>query len=140
MQVESEKVAEYSFRMLSITGVWRPISFTSVWQIRLYNIYSAIVFIFNNFFVSTFLINLYQNRSNPEVYIENFFFFTTTILICVKVTYFNIYRDDITSLINMFVQKNCLSRNNKEAAIHHKYNEKKRFVKLINYFSAIIRI
>lgn len=129
MKKNNIKVAEFSFQILSVIGFWRPIIFTSIWKIRLYNLCTIILLIFKYYFPITFLINLYYNLHDPQIVIENVFFFTSTFLIALKITYLNLSRQKIISLINMFLQKNCLPQNKEESAILEKYYYKERLVR-----------
>lgn len=126
--LKSIKVAEFSLKTMSYFGDWRPTSLTSDWAIRLYNLYSIFMILFKFYFSITFFINLYQNKHKIEIFIEGIFLFTTTFLTVIKIVYLNIHRKDVNSLRNMFLETNCLPRNNKEILIYKNIQYKERLV------------
>lgn len=126
-------VAEFSFKILTCLGVWRPQSWTSKWSIRIYNTYNFLFLIFEYYYAFTFLISMFQNIDNTENLLQNIFFFSSIFIIAFKITYVTIYREEIISFTNMFLDKMCLPCNKKEVRIYQTFNEKERYRLLINY-------
>lgn len=120
------KVAEFSFKTMSYFGIWRPTTLTSFWAIRLYNFYTINMMLFYFYYAITFLINLFQNKHKPDIFIENIFFFSSALLIALKITYVVLARQDVNSLLNLFSHKYCLPRNNEENMIYKNFQEKER--------------
>lgn len=120
------EVAESLLQTMSYFGIWRPKFLKSLWAIRIYTIYSAIVIFNTGYFGITFFIILYQNRDKPIIFPENIFSFTTICIISLKLAYLNIHRHDVNTLLNLFGQKHCLPYNNEEIIIHQKFCVKER--------------
>lgn len=132
-EFETIQIAEFSFKILSLLGAWRPSTLTTRCRKRIYNFYSIASLIFQFFFSITFFINLCQNINDQEVYIENIFFFTTTFLLALKITYLKFCRQDIKCLINLILLKSSLPRNNEEVAIYKKCKESEMLVEIYIY-------
>lgn len=122
-------VGEYSFKIMEYLGLWRPISWQSIWSIRLYNLYSTMILAFLYYFTFTFFISLFENKHNKKIFVENFFYFTTLIVLCFKITYLRFKREEIIELINMFLQGYCIPRNQDEFKIQQKIVHKERWGK-----------
>ncbi|XP_051173282.1 odorant receptor 67c-like [Leptopilina boulardi] len=110
-------VGEFSFKIMEYFGVWRPISWQSIWAIRLYNLYNFFMLAFLYFFTLTFFISLFENKHNKEVFMENSFYFSTLLVLCFKITYVRFKREEIIALTNMFLQGKCIPRNQDEFII-----------------------
>ncbi|XP_051153472.1 odorant receptor 94a-like [Leptopilina boulardi] len=121
-------VAEFSFKTMSYFGVWRPTFLTSLWAIRLYTLYSISIFLNKIFFVISLLIYLYQNKHKPAILAENLYLFTTLFLLTFKLAYFNVHRQDVYNLLNLFLQKHCLPCDSEEIRIYKKFQYKERLI------------
>lgn len=119
-------VAKFSFQILSYLGVWRPQSWTSKWPIRFYNIYNFMLLTFEYYYALTFLISAFQNMHNMENLLQNIFFFSSIFIIAFKATYVTIYREEIISFTNMFLNVKCLPRNENEIKIYKTLLDKER--------------
>ncbi|XP_051153458.1 odorant receptor 67c-like [Leptopilina boulardi] len=128
-------VAEFSFKILTYLGVWRPQSLTSKWSIRIYNICTFIMLSFEQYFALTLIIYLFQNIHNTEIVLQSIFTFSSIFMIAFKVTYINVYREEVISFINMFMNKKCLPRNKDEVKIYKTLHEKERLHSRIFVFS-----
>lgn len=126
--LKNNSVGEFSFKLLMYTGVWRPITLKSFWSIRLYDCCSIIVLSYKFYLGTSFLINIYYNRDNPKIFIENIFFSTSLLLTVFKIIYLIIFRNRLEFLVSLFRKKNCHPRNNEEVKIYNKVIFKRRLV------------
>lgn len=133
-------VAEFSFKILTYTGFWRPQSLTSKWSIRIYNICSLFMLTYKQFYALSFIIFLFQNIENKEFLFQNIFLSSSISLTTFKVTYVNVYRKEITSFTNMFLDEKCSPRNKNEKNIYETLIEKERYylIKYIRIFFLLI--
>lgn len=126
--LENDKLAEFSLKIMSYFGIWRPRSMTTLWTIRLYDLYSLIMLLHKYYFAITVLINLCQNKDKLIEYVENIVFFTTAFLIAVKMLYLKFRKQELKSFMNLALQHRSLPRNNEEALIYENFQYKERLV------------
>lgn len=127
-ELQNIKVAEFPFRAMSYFGAWKPNALKSVWTVWLYSLYTIIILVYKFYFSITFLINICLNKDDPDIFIENIFFFTSAILIPIKIVHLNIHRRDVNAFMSLVLQTNCLPRNDEEAVIYKNFQDKERLV------------
>lgn len=119
-------VAEFSFQILTWLGVWKPQTLQSKWSIRIYNICTFIVLTFEQLFAFTFIISIMKNIHNTIIILQSIFICSTIFMIAFKLIYINIYKEEVISFTNMFMNKYCLPRNKEEIKIYKTFSDKER--------------
>ena len=113
---------EFEFRILSLTGVWRPIDWTSKSQRILYKIYSSFC-VFEIFSLVAFqLLLLALTEVNIQVLTETLFTLLTELTVCTKTVNFIFRRDKLLGLANMLTKSWCVPQNPEEEEIQKKSN------------------
>lgn len=110
-------VAEFSFKILTYLGLWKPQTLRSKWSKCIYNICTIFMLLFEHFYAFSFIITLFQNYHKTEILLQNLFLCSSIFIITFKVTYLNVYREEIISFTNMFLDDKCFPRNKNEMEI-----------------------
>lgn len=122
------QVTESLLKIMSYFGGWRPKFCTSLWAIRIYTLYSVVVILNFFFFGLSFIIIVFKNKDKTGTLTQNIFISTSFFLLSFKLSYFNIRRQDVNTLLNLFLQKHCLPCDRDEIGIFKKLQFKERLV------------
>lgn len=109
--------SKFPFTILEYSGIWRPKSLTSKWAIKLYSLYSLIIFFNFLAFLISFLIYIILIQNNIIALSESFMFFVGVFQLNLKASYILFQRDNIIYFDNMFLELYCCPRDPKEIAI-----------------------
>ena len=115
-----------SFALLTYTGYWRPVHFTSI-KYWMYTIYSIVM----NFLLYSFtfcgLVDCFILK-DLETFIEKFSLFLTVLGVSCKVINLAVRRDEIIGLSNMLLKDICIPRNDQETDIQRGFDRNAKCV------------
>lgn len=81
-----------------------------------------------------------QNKDNPNIFIENIFFLTTSVLIDFKIIQLEIHHQDVKSFLNLNLEKSYFPRSDEEILIFKKSQSKQRLVIYCTKFKSTVFI
>ncbi|XP_076679315.1 odorant receptor 94b isoform X2 [Andrena cerasifolii] len=113
------------FKLLTYSGIWRPVSWSSRCKTVAYNLYSFfVVCIGISFTISQMISSV--NVDNVEDFVENTYMLVTAFFGCCKLTNIFIYRKRIIGLMNVLLEEPCATSNAEELEIQTKYDKRIR--------------
>ncbi|XP_076761374.1 odorant receptor 46a-like [Xylocopa sonorina] len=113
------------FTLLTCTGCWRPISWSSPIKTTIYNAYSLLVIATSAAFVFSAIASIFTvNNMNEFAAITNILI-AASVGSC-KLTNVLTRRKEIIDLVNMFLQEPCTTSNTDEERIQMKYDDRVR--------------
>ncbi|XP_070156627.1 odorant receptor 46a-like isoform X2 [Polyergus mexicanus] len=96
---------KYTLVFLTLAGSWRPVSWTSLYKYRLYNIYTAIlVLLLYTFAISQFM-DIALNVNNPEEFTSVLYIMMTVCVASFKISNMFINRKNVADIINTLTEK-----------------------------------
>lgn len=100
--------ADYSIKLLTVGGVYRPIEYTTFVKKSLYGIFSFFVTIlFYSLNIATFFYLCFHSLYDIDEFAESLTFFISTCVGCVKFTNVLLQQNNIVKLINT-LDEECL--------------------------------
>lgn len=121
----------FSFKVLSMCGVWLPVDWTSPRHIFYYKIFSCIM-VFASYAIATLQCLLLSVTEFDFSFIaEILFTFLSSVTICTKSINFILRRPHIVRLADMLLFGCCLPRDKKEAAIQKQCDEFIRYFQIV---------
>ncbi|XP_032667812.1 odorant receptor 46a-like [Odontomachus brunneus] len=120
--------ASYSaFNVLQhVSGIWRPIKWSSSCAKLLYNAFSFCTIVQIYFLVLTQLMDLVLNVNNMDDFVNNSLVFVSVIVVSCKATTVMLRRSAIINLADMLLSDPCKPRDEDELAIQAKFD---RFIR-----------
>jgi len=124
------QILSFNFFLYTITGLWRPIEWSSKCSKSLYNVYTFFtLYLFTYFFLTHFLYvifvvdNLENLASCCSIFLGTITLFCKAIIIVIR-------RDRIINLIKILQEEPCKACNEEEINIHIKFDHLIRLVYL----------
>ncbi|CAL7950590.1 unnamed protein product [Xylocopa violacea] len=111
------------FTLLSCTGCWRPISWTSPLKTGIYNVYTLSVIVFTiAFFVSE--IGSIFTVENVDEFVDITYILITIFVGFCKLMNVLFFRNEIMNLVNMFLEEPCATLSMEESEIQLRYDNR----------------
>ncbi|XP_011640458.2 uncharacterized protein LOC105429287 [Pogonomyrmex barbatus] len=115
------RVLQLTFKILTITGCWRPQSCSSCMRI-VYDTYTIfMIILLYTFLVSQFL-DIIWNVNNAEDFAENFYATLASVVSCSKMLSLLVNRDNINTLTNVLIEKPYRPLEMDEMKIRYKFD------------------
>ncbi|CAL7950591.1 unnamed protein product [Xylocopa violacea] len=113
------------FTLLSCSGCWRPISWSSPLKTLIYNAYTLFFVLLSIVFVITETGSLFTVKSVDE-FVDNTYVLITIFVGCCKLLNVLLYREQIISLMNIFLEEPCATSTIEETEIQTIYDARLR--------------
>ncbi|XP_029160053.1 odorant receptor 46a-like [Nylanderia fulva] len=117
------RVLQFTFKLLTIAGCWRPESWTSLHKRILYNVYSSIMILIMYALILSQLMDIILIVDNTDDFSDNIFIFVPAACTCIKMTLLLINRKSINLLIHTLTKEPCKPRESAEIKIFHKFDD-----------------
>jgi len=99
------RVLQFTFKLLTIIGCWRPESWSSLYMRIIYDAYTIfMVILLYTFLVSQFM-DIIWNVNNAEDFTENFYAMLASVVSCSKMLSLLVNRNNINTLTNILTKK-----------------------------------
>jgi len=116
------RVLQFTFKILSIVGCWRPESCSSYCMRIVYDTYTVfMVILLYTFLISQFL-DIIWNVDNTEDFTENFYAALASVVSCSKMLSLLVNRNNINTLTNILIEKPYRPLDIDEMKIRHKFD------------------
>lgn len=117
------RILQFTFKLLTIVGCWRPESWSSQRMRIAYNAYTIfMVVLLYTFLVSQFL-DIVWNVDNPDDFTENFYATLASVVSCSKMLSLLVNRDSIDTLANALIEKPYRPSKADEVKIRYKFDK-----------------
>ncbi|XP_070518476.1 odorant receptor 94a-like [Cardiocondyla obscurior] len=116
-------ILQYTFKLLTICGCWRPDSWSSLNKRIAYYIYSVIIVLSMYTFMLTQLMDMILIVDNADDFSDNFFILIAMFLTCCKVLVVLVNRNNIVKLIDILMEKPCRPIRSSEIKILYKFDK-----------------
>ncbi|KAL6422681.1 hypothetical protein ACFW04_010725 [Cataglyphis niger] len=90
---------------LTFAGCWRPMSWTSLYKYRLYNVYTIILILLLYTFAISQFMDIVLNGSNPEEFTSVLYIMMTVCVASFKITNIFMNRRNVVEIINTLTDK-----------------------------------
>lgn len=90
---------------LTISGCWRPVSWTSLYKYILYNIYTITLILLLYTFAVSQLMDIVLNVGNPEEFTSVLYIMMTVCVASFKISSMSTNRKNISHIINTLTEK-----------------------------------
>ncbi|KAF3054596.1 Odorant receptor 026 [Nylanderia fulva] len=117
------QILSLNFFMYTISGIWRPIEWSSNIAKLLYNVFTFIVLVLEYFLMLTQFMDIVLVVNNIDDFVANSLMFITIIAACCKATIVVIRRNAIVNLVQMLLKEPCKPRDKDEVAIQTQFDE-----------------
>ncbi|KAL6422685.1 hypothetical protein ACFW04_010728 [Cataglyphis niger] len=98
-------VLQFTFKILTLVGCWRPESWSSLSMHIIYDAYTVfMIILLYTFLVSQFL-DIIWNVDNAEEFTENFYATLASVVSCSKILSLLVNRNNINTLANILVEE-----------------------------------
>ncbi|CAK9820175.1 Odorant receptor Or1 [Anthophora quadrimaculata] len=111
--------------LLTISGCWRPISWSSTFKSFVYNVYTAFVLIIGFYFMVSQFGSMFTIET-IEDFVDLTYICISVFVGCCKLSNVVFYRQDIIDLINIFLEEPCACTNNEEVQVQARYDDQLR--------------
>lgn len=116
------RVLQFTFKLLTIVGCWRPESWSSLCMRIVYDTYTIfMIILLYTFLVSQFL-DIIWNVENAEEFTENFYATLASVVSCSKMLSLLVNRNNINALTNVLVEKPYRPLEIDEIKIRYKFD------------------
>ncbi|XP_011258852.1 odorant receptor 4 [Camponotus floridanus] len=112
-----------NFLMYTISGIWRPIEWSSNCAKLLYNVFTTFIIVAVYFLMLTQFMDIVFIVDNIDDFATNSLMFMTIVSVCCKATIAVIRRNAIIDLVDMLLKDPCKPQNEAEGAIQMKFEE-----------------
>ena len=116
----------YSFVLLTLSGMWRPVSWKSKYAIWSYTFYTIIALIIYYCFMLSEILDIVIIAENVQQITENMIQLINVLNVSQKNLSYLLKRKTIINFINMFFDDLCLPHTSKEEAIQKKFDNESR--------------
>ncbi|XP_011882880.1 PREDICTED: uncharacterized protein LOC105570362 [Vollenhovia emeryi] len=117
------RILKFNFTLLTLSGCWRPDSWSSFHKRVAYNIYTSIIVLLLNSFLLSQLMDVILTVNNADDFSENFFVLISMFISCCKLFILLMNRKNIIMLIDMLMDKPCRPSKSTEMNIFHKFDK-----------------
>ncbi|CAL1676380.1 unnamed protein product [Lasius platythorax] len=116
------RVLQFTFKILTIVGCWRPESWSSLCMRIVYDAYTVfMIILLYTFLVSQFL-DIIWNVESAEDFTENFYATLASVVSCSKMLSLLVNRNNINTLTNILVEKPYRPLEVDEMKIRYKFD------------------
>lgn len=112
-----------NFLIYTISGIWRPIEWSSNCAKLLYNVFTIFIIVAMYFLMLTQFMDIVFIVDNIDDFATNSLMFMTIVSVCCKATIAVVRRNAIIDLIKMLLKDPCKPQNEAEVAIQMKFDE-----------------
>jgi hypothetical protein len=120
---EEMPILELTFKILMVTGFWRPPSWSSFPLRVIYSAYTIFSLSLMHMFLMSQFFDIIWNVNNAEDFTENFYITLSSVLSCSKMLNILAHRNSIVTLINMLIEKPHKALGNDEMKIQYKFDK-----------------
>lgn len=124
------QILSLNFLLYTVSGMWRPIEWSSTGANFLYNVYTCIVLILEYFYMLTQLLDILLVIDNIDDFVSNSLYLMSVIALICKMTLVVIRRSAIISLVQVLVEPPCKPRDEDEMAIQTKFD---KFIRQVSH-------
>ncbi|XP_039309017.1 odorant receptor 94a isoform X4 [Solenopsis invicta] len=117
------RVLKYTFKVLTISGCWRPDSWSSLYKRIAYYIYTSIIILIVITFMLSQLIDVILSIGNVDDVFDNIFVVISLINVSCKLIMLLINRKNISILIDILMEKACRPSEPTEIKIQYKFEK-----------------
>ncbi|XP_039309016.1 odorant receptor 94a isoform X3 [Solenopsis invicta] len=116
-------VLKYTFKVLTISGCWRPDSWSSLYKRIAYYIYTSVIILLVITFMLSQLIDVILTIGNIDDVFDNIFIVISLINVSCKLFILLINRKNILILIDILMEKACRPSESTEIKIQYKFEK-----------------
>ncbi|XP_072754237.1 uncharacterized protein [Anoplolepis gracilipes] len=117
------RILDFTFKLLTIFGCWRPDSWTSLYKRIIYYIYSSLIVLLLYTFMLSQLMDIILIVDNADDFSDNFFLFAPMVTTCSKLLILLLNRKTILILITILMEKPCRPLTSNETKILYKFDK-----------------
>lgn len=115
--------AEYSLRILSIVGIWKPVGYSIFFQVALYKIFSIFaICLLSCFNISLGTYFILHSSNDIDEFAESFCWFLASLMGYFKMINFVLRRNDIIHLLQSLREDYLQPRDSSEQIIQDNYD------------------
>lgn len=117
------RVLEFTFKVLTICGCWRPESWTSLYKRAVYHVYTILIlFLVNSFTLSQFM-DIILTVDNADDFSDSFSTLLPMFNSCYKMFSLLVNHKTIVKLTDLLAQKPCRPLRPNEMKIQYKFDK-----------------
>ena len=117
------RVLEFTFKVLTICGCWRPESWTSLYKRIIYRVYTILVIFLVNSFALSQLMDTILIVDNSEDLSDNFSIMLPMLISCYKMLSLLANHKSIVKLTGILTEEPCRPERPNEMEIHYKFDK-----------------
>nr|XP_012223385.1 PREDICTED: odorant receptor Or2-like [Linepithema humile] len=117
------QILSVNFLIFTISGVWRPVEWSSNCAKLLYNALTFVILILEYFLVTTQFMDIILVVDNIDDFSTNILMCLTIIGVCCKATVIVVRQNAVIDLVQMLLLEPCKIQNEDEIAIQTKFDE-----------------
>ncbi|XP_072753280.1 odorant receptor Or1-like [Anoplolepis gracilipes] len=117
------QVLEFTFKVLTICGCWRPESWTSMYKRIIYRVYTVLVILLVNSFALSQFMDAIFIAENPDDLSDNFCIMLPMIISSYKMLSLLVNHESIVKLTNILTKEPCRPSRPNEIKIHYKFDK-----------------
>lgn len=116
-------ILEFTFKILTICGCWRPYTWTTLHKRLVYHVYTIFIILLIYTFMLSQLMDLILTVDNANDFTDNIYMLLAMIVSCCKMLTLLMNRSNIVMLINILIRKPCRPIRSDELEIQHKFDK-----------------
>lgn len=116
------RVLEFTFKILTVCGCWRPESWTTPHKRLIYHVYTIVILLLIHSFMLSQLMDLILTVDNADDFTDNFYMLLAMIVSCCKMFTLLMNRSNIEMLIDILTRKPCKPVQSDEIEIQQKFD------------------
>ncbi|XP_067207856.1 odorant receptor 94b-like [Linepithema humile] len=116
-------VLDFTFKVLTICGCWRPKSWTSIYKRVAYRLYTILLILLTNTFVLSQIMDIILIADNPDDLSDNFCILLPMFITCYKMLSLLVNRKSIAKLTNILMEEPCRPLRPNEVKIQQKFDK-----------------
>ncbi|XP_067203545.1 odorant receptor 46a-like isoform X3 [Linepithema humile] len=117
------QILSVNFLIFTISGMWRPVEWSSNCAKLLYNVLTYVILISEYFLVTTQFMDVILVVDNIDDFSINILMCLTIIAVCCKATVIVVRRNAVIDLVQMLLKEPCKFQNEDEIAIQTKFDQ-----------------
>lgn len=133
------QLLSFNFLMYSLTGIWRPVKWSSSCVKLMYNAFTVCTIIQLYFLVLTQFMDLIFIVDNIDDFTNNSLLLVSIIAVCCKATVVVLRRSAIMNLVEMLLRDPYKPRDEVELAIQARFDKFIRYVRVSNRREKILK-
>lgn len=117
------QVLEFTFKVLTICGCWRPESWTSKYKRIIYRVYTVLIILLVNSFTLSQFMDIILIADNPDDVSDNFSILLPMFISCYKLLSLLANHKSIVKLTDILTKEPCRPSRPNELKIYYKFDK-----------------